>query len=584
MEIALQKIDKNHLCAIKRQAAVDVALEWDMLNSRPRLITLRSPVSLALPLKNGTEVKQATFSFYACGVFPMQHLRFTFLRPDGTVLCELQPRRLAPRDQPVRTFRRYALVMLAEYLARLLMRRPVLYFFDVAPEMLAHSDLSVRIDNTGASPLVLGHFRLNTSTLARERTITNTHSIEGYSDKQSVVAGEVLNLYVHAPLRLFSITVIRHGATADPLFSCNGISGIAQDYSADAYEKGAGWALSYALAINPAWKSGLYTARLGDAGGLSFDITFIVKAAVTDTAASLAVLASTNTWQAYNAWGGASAYRYDIKDGLEKTYAFIVHALRPNPAAALDGDTGHLANAEKHLLAWLDQNNQSYHLFCDRDLHDSPDLLTQFGTLIINTHSEYWTREMYEGVERFLDRGGNLVYLSGNGLFWKMVIRGDQYESRVDHSRHTLVDEAGGRWRDFGRPETRVTGIRFTRAGYKSPASPYKVISPSHWVFEGTGLKRGDLIGAAGLNCGGASGWELDKIDPESRPASLVHLAKGTNRRWSGADMTCFTHPGGGSVFSVGSVTFGGSLAVDPVLSHILRNVLHRFAGGHARP
>jgi hypothetical protein len=42
--------------------------------------------------------------------------------------------------------------------------------------------------------------------------------------------------------------------------------------------------------------------------------------------------------------------------------------------------------------------------------------------------------------------------------------------------------------------------------------------------------------------------------------------------------MTYFTHPGGGGVFSVGSITFGGSLAIDPVLGRMLRNVFARFA------
>ena len=41
--------------------------------------------------------------------------------------------------------------------------------------------------------------------------------------------------------------------------------------------------------------------------------------------------------------------------------------------------------------------------------------------------------------------------------------------------------------------------------------------------------------------------------------------------------MTYFTHAGGGGVFSVGSITFGGSLAVDPVLTRILLNVFARF-------
>jgi hypothetical protein len=52
--------------------------------------------------------------------------------------------------------------------------------------------------------------------------------------------------------------------------------------------------------------------------------------------------------------------------------------------------------------------------------------------------------------------------------------------------------------------------------------------------------------------------------------------------RWDGrggAHMATYDHPGGGGVFSVGSIAFGGSLVVDPALQRIVRNVLDRFLG-----
>jgi hypothetical protein len=46
------------------------------------------------------------------------------------------------------------------------------------------------------------------------------------------------------------------------------------------------------------------------------------------------------------------------------------------------------------------------------------------------------------------------------------------------------------------------------------------------------------------------------------------------NGQWHGAEMTYYPHRGGGWVFSVGSITFGGSLVVDSRLQQILRNAL----------
>lgn len=544
----------------------------------PRLLTQGSSIDIDLAVPAFPDAQQGSFSFYACGTLPMQSLSIVFSAPDGTVVKRVFPRRLPPRDEPRPwSLRSLWFMQLVEFAARVLLRQNVIYHFDLTPEQLRHPRLSVRIENLGKPTVVVGNLRLRTTTLVRNRPVRNTHPIEGYSERVSVAAGGSLALFVHAPAGQFSLRVVRFGAREETVLRVPRIAGAAQDYLADAYENGARWQPSYTLAIDPSWKSGLYSACISDPDGASFDITFIVTSTGLPAPGALAVLASTNTWQAYNDWGGASLYRSEPDDGLALTHAFIVNYLRPNPGASPHGTEGHLANAERHILGWLETHNIAYELFADIDLHDRPGLLDDFPALLLNTHSEYWSATMYRSLETFMARGGNLIYLSGNGLYWKTAISKDRMEVRADHSCHTLADDAGGQWRNYARPEWRMLGTRFTRAGYRSHFRPYKVIAPQHWIFENTGVATGDLIGAAGLNCGGASGWELDKLDPDFRPPGLVHLAKGTNPWRAGADMVYFTHAGGGGVFSVGSITFGGSLAVDPLLSRMLLNVAARF-------
>jgi hypothetical protein len=523
-------------------------------------------------------VLQASMIFEAYGIAPLRGLRFRFYEPEGKILHEIDSAKgLVLEDNLFSRNRNSPLMLQVEYMIRILLRRNIFFVIELPLSCLQYPQLAVNVENIGDVPIAAGNFRLSTSTLAPDRPELNLHAIEGYADRISVFPGERLQLFVHAPRLHFALTVLRHGAHEQPVLHIGAIAGKPQHYAANAYEEGADWEPTWTLEVGADWRSGMYTARIADDSGATFDITFIVKAAGTGTRADVAVLASTNTWLAYNPWGGASLYRYDVDDGLARQSAFRVHMHRPNPAASLGGDDGHLANAEMHILRWLERNGIAYDLYADLDLHDTPDLLRQYSTLLISTHSEYWTATMYGGLERFLAAGGNLIYLSGNGLYWKTEIRGHQLEVKYDGSRHTFSGEVGGRWRDCGRPEPQTLGIRFTKAGYKSTA-PYEVLAPDHWIFDGTGVEKGTLIGRSGLNLGGASGWEMDKIDARSRPAGLVHLAKGTNRWRSGADMTYFTHPGGGGVFSVGSITFGGSLAIDPVLGRMLRNVFARFA------
>lgn len=532
-----------------------------------------------------SRVSQGSLMFEAYGVAPMRGLRFRFYEPGGELLHVIEPAKGSmPEDNFLSRNRKLPLALRMEYMIRILLRRNIFFVIELPPSCLCYPRFAMSVENIGDIPIAAGNFRLTTSTLAPDRPQENLHALEGYSDRISVFPGEQLQLFVHAPRLRFALTVLRHGTHAQPVLHIDGIAGKPQHYAANAYEEGANWEPTCTLDVGADWRSGMYTASIADDSGATFDITFIVKPPRPGARAGVAVLASTNTWQAYNTWGGASLYRYEIDDGLARQSAFRVHMQRPNPAASMAGDDGHLANAEKHILRWLEQNGIDYDLYADIDLHHAPDLLQQYATLLISTHSEYWTDPMYRGLERFLAAGGNLVYLSGNGLYWKAEIRGQQLEVKYDGSRHTFSGEAGGRWRDCGRPEARTLGIRFTKAGYKSTYSPYRVLAPDHWIFDGTGVEKGSLIGRSGLNMGGASGWETDKIAPRGKPAGLVHLAKGTNRWRGGADMTYFTHAGGGGVFSVGSITFGGSLAIDPVLGRMLRNVFARFARPSARP
>jgi hypothetical protein len=126
--------------------------------------------------------------------------------------------------------------------------------------------------------------------------------------------------------------------------------------------------------------------------------------------------------------------------------------------------------------------------------------------------------------------------------------------------------------------EAGLLGVVCTADGIMT-AAPYRVIDSAHWVFEGTGLKDGDLFGETTLHeriPGGASGHETDKRSPSS-PKGTILLAKGVNPDDGGAEIVLHETPGGGAVFSVGSITWVSGLFTDTRISAITRTVLTRF-------
>jgi hypothetical protein len=316
------------------------------------------------------------------------------------------------------------------------------------------------------------------------------------------------------------------------------------------------------------------------------------------------VLASTNTWNAYNAWGGYSKYG--------PVTATALTFLRPNPATTPVNDgtiNHHLTLADLWILNWLKQSGYRPDIIADGDLHNGFSDLGAYRTLILLTHPEYWSLEMLDQLETFLGAGGSLCYLGGNGMFERCIPSPDATSLTFFNGDPAQVREpAFMRNLNPPRPERAVLGVAY-RGDHiwgADPSTfvayPYEVLAADHPLLAGTGLKNGDLIGATGrqgVNGGGASGWEMDTSraaspdpgdgvvvagttvsDRGAPPANLQLLARGTNAPDHSADMTYYETGHGGFVFSVGSICFGGSLVEDPQLQRIVTNAL----GSPAQP
>jgi hypothetical protein len=250
-----------------------------------------------------------------------------------------------------------------------------------------------------------------------------------------------------------------------------------------------------------------------------------------------------------------------------------------------------MAPAEWRLLGWLEREGFDYDYYSEPQLHFGEIDLDAYRVLVLSVHPEYWSREMYQSVKRWVfERGGRLLYLGGNGLNCEVEFLG---RDRLRFKTFLNPSDGGA----LGMPdpnnpsvylesrmhrtlesEANLLGVVCTESGIMT-AAPYQVLDDRHWAFTGTGLRNGDLFGQASLHeriHGGASGHETDKRSPHSPPGTQL-LAKGTNPDDGGAELVCFETPSGGAVFSAGSISYIHSLLVDPPLSRITSNVLTRY-------
>jgi hypothetical protein len=360
-------------------------------------------------------------------------------------------------------------------------------------------------------------------------------------------------------------------------------------------------------------RSGLYYFHARTKSGLFFSFPWVVAPA--RPCQKLAVLASNITWNAYNAFGGRSNYinadrlpdvpcvnarqelhRYtdpDYVNYASEQYAPLSFE-RPEPinqvpedevvTNPIEGRTAcHLAPAEWRLLGWLEQEGFDYDLYAETQFHFGQLPLEEYRVVILSTHPEYWSRDMYFRLKNWVhQRGGRLLYLGGNGLNCEveflnestMVVHNGNERERV------RLGQTESRFHARVESEASLLGVVFTYDGIMTSA-PFRVVDAAHWVFEGTGLENGDLFGQQSLHrrCpGGASGHETDKMSAHSPPGTRL-LAQGMNPENGGAHMVIYDTPAGGGVFSVGSITWPSSILVDERVSRITRNVLSRFLG-----
>jgi hypothetical protein len=359
-------------------------------------------------------------------------------------------------------------------------------------------------------------------------------------------------------------------------------------------------------------RSGLYYLWARTPSGESYSFPWVV--APKQPRAKIAVLANTNTWNAYNNFGGRSNYinptalppkptvnaRQDLSrytsavsvwSSQDEEYRPLSFE-RPEPgnhifdnlpwdASSIEDPIegrlqSGLAPGEWRFLGWMEREGFDYDYYSDAQLHDDSMPLDSYDVLVVGVHPEYWTREMFRRVEEWVHQGGRLMYLGGNGLNCEVTIDGDAMRCLTFDDTNAPNSKHESRMHRTYAPEARLLGVAFTDPGAMT-AAPYSVLDPTHWVFEGTSLKSGDVFGKKSQHervPGGASGHETDKVTPSS--PKLQVIARGENAGDGGAEMICFDL-GKGSVFSTGSITWVTCLFPDENVSRITGNVLRRF-------
>ncbi|MCZ6616791.1 MAG: hypothetical protein O7E57_01560, partial [Gammaproteobacteria bacterium] len=226
----------------------------------------------------------------------------------------------------------------------------------------------------------------------------------------------------------------------------------------------------------------------------------------------------------------------------------VMFSSRRRPVLHLrPGADGWNFTPDTDINAFLAHVGVGHDIIADEDLHhDGLQALAPYRVIVTSSHPEYWSTAMLDALQEWQRGGGRLIYLGGNGFYWRVAFSDDwpgamelrraedgvrNWQTGNGEKDHAFTGEYGGMWRRNARAPNELVGVGFAAQGFARAVhydvNPASRTSRAAWIWEGVTDDEG-RIGTSGLG-GGAAGQELDRYDTRlGSPRHAVVLASAT--------------------------------------------------------
>lgn len=170
--------------------------------------------------------------------------------------------------------------------------------------------------------------------------------------------------------------------------------------------KATNWRRTFGFKVDGRFTPGTYLIALTDSAGVGSYVPLTVRDDVGDH--KYVMLSSTNTWQAYNTYGGHSAYG----EGPSRRLSYD----RPYAQNAGSGD---FLGFEYGYVFWAEKQGLDMDYITDMQVHYNPETIDG-STLVIPGHPEYWSPNMRATLTGKIAAGTNLLSMSANSIYWQI--------------------------------------------------------------------------------------------------------------------------------------------------------------------
>src|SRR5215467_12212190 len=251
----------------------------------------------------------------------------------------------------------------------------------------------------------------------RIRRLGHKNAMLGFTGEASVLPGQPITLYASTTARSFQVSAFRMGwylgDEARLVWKSGTIRGHRQRRPLliqPTRTVEADWGPSVTIPTHD-WPEGSYLLRMDSEAGAQRYVPVMVRSA--STAGKIVIKNCTETWQAYNMWGG-----YDLYNGPGGVTDYKNRSLAVSLDRPYDRQGAFMfLYHERKLIELAERLGLPLAYTTGQDIEADPHLLHGASALFSLGHDEYWSPPERAHVTAARDAGMNVAFLGANAMF-----------------------------------------------------------------------------------------------------------------------------------------------------------------------
>jgi hypothetical protein len=196
------------------------------------------------------------------------------------------------------------------------------------------------------------------------------------------------------------------------------------------------WPTTLSIPVTQDWTPGFYLILTRSPSGVIENAAPLVVHSPRGSS-KLMVMHSFITWNAYNSFGGASAY---FGNGATKAEQRLDRSRVTSLDRPIVGSGGFSIHRDAvSLVQFMEQNGIAADQYSDIDIENFPSIVGKYNGVVLGGHEEYFTRRMMDSMIAARNSGINIAIFGANTAIWQTRLA----DSKIGKNRRIIIYRSG---------------------------------------------------------------------------------------------------------------------------------------------